>query len=139
MASGESLLSPKVTGRLIAEFVVRTRRPTPPSLSLLIDREREVMALVGPGLSNVEIAGPPFISGSTAKTHVSRTMIKLNARDRAQRWLWPRSAVWSGRTLRSLEALPLARGQIFPDRSNDKRIYLSKGAWRRPAPTAPPV
>jgi len=89
VASGESLLSPKVTGRLIAEFVARTERRGPPAaslaaLALLTEREREVMALVGTGLNNDEIAARLFISESTAKTHVSRAMTKLNARDRAQ-------------------------------------------------------
>ncbi|MGH9126812.1 MAG: response regulator [Acidimicrobiales bacterium] len=85
VASGESLLSPRVTGRLIAEFVSRSPRPaTAANLDVLTEREREVMALVGAGLSNEEISAHLFISESTAKTHVSRTMTKLNARDRAQ-------------------------------------------------------
>ena len=86
VAEGESLLSPGVTRRLVAEFVARPERAgaSPPSLSVLTDREREVMALVAAGLSNDEIAEELFVSPATARTHVSRAMVKLNARDRAQ-------------------------------------------------------
>ena len=85
VAAGDALLSPGVTRRLIGEFATQTRaaRPTP-QLDVLTDREREVMVLVGEGLSNDEIAARLVISPATAKTHVSRTMIKLGARDRAQ-------------------------------------------------------
>jgi DNA-binding NarL/FixJ family response regulator len=85
--AGESLLSPRITSRLIAEFA---GRPEPASvvdaeaLRLLTDREREVLAAVGRGLSNAEIGEALFVSAATAKTHVSRVMTKLNARDRAQ-------------------------------------------------------
>src|SRR4051794_1757660 len=86
VADGEALLSPGVTRRLISEFVARPERPhtPPPSLNMLTDREREVVALVAAGLSNEEIAQELFISPATARTHVSRSMVKLNARDRAQ-------------------------------------------------------
>ncbi|MDQ4134323.1 MAG: response regulator transcription factor [Actinomycetota bacterium] len=86
VAAGESLLSPSVTRRLIAEFVARPERPAAPptSLSFLTDREREVVALVAGGLSNEEIAKELVVSPATARTHVSRAMVKLNARDRAQ-------------------------------------------------------
>jgi DNA-binding NarL/FixJ family response regulator len=100
VAEGEALLAPSVTRRLIAEFADRPdrrfrrsesvgRRPeadsTPsPDLSVLTDREREVMALVGAGLSNDEIAERLVVSPATARTHVSRAMVKLGARDRAQ-------------------------------------------------------
>jgi DNA-binding NarL/FixJ family response regulator len=85
VAAGDALLSPSVTRRLIAEFASHSR-DTQPGLSLdtLTDREREVMALVGEGLSNDEIAERLYVSPMTAKTHVSRAMVKLNARDRAQ-------------------------------------------------------
>jgi len=85
-ASGDALLSPSVTRRLIDEFVAKVarRRADPERLSLLTDREREVMALVGGGLSNDEIGRRLFMSPATAKTHVSRAMAKLGARDRAQ-------------------------------------------------------
>ncbi len=84
VAAGESLLSPTVTRRVIEAFA---RRPVPasaPDLSSLTVREREVMGLVGRGLSNEEIAAQLVISPATARTHVSRVMVKLAARDRAQ-------------------------------------------------------
>ena len=85
VAGGEALLSPSVTKQLIAEFAVRAKEPqTPDSLGELTDREREVVALVAEGLTNEEIAGRLFVSPATAKTHVSRAMGKLGARDRAQ-------------------------------------------------------
>jgi DNA-binding NarL/FixJ family response regulator len=85
VATGDALLSPGVTRRLIAEFAGRAKTPAPPrELSSLTEREREVMALVGAGLSNEEIAAELVVSPATAKTHVSRAMIKLGARDRAQ-------------------------------------------------------
>ena len=86
VAAGEALLAPSVTRTLIGEFVSRPERRSvaPDSLSLLTDREREVLALVATGLSNDEIAEELFISPATARTHVSRIMMKLNARDRAQ-------------------------------------------------------
>ena len=86
VAGGESLLSPSVTRRLIGEFVNRSGSSVTPSpaLDVLTDREREVLGLVGGGLSNQEIAAELFISVATARTHVSRTMTKLYARDRAQ-------------------------------------------------------
>ena len=86
VARGDALLSPSVTRRLITDLA---RRPDPPPssgqvLSALTDREREVMALVAEGMSNDEIAARLFLSPLTSKTHVSRIMTKLNARDRAQ-------------------------------------------------------
>ncbi|GAA1041874.1 response regulator transcription factor [Virgisporangium ochraceum] len=85
VAAGEGLLSPSVTRRLIEEFALRSRSPRPPeALDGLTDREREVLALVGAGLSNDEIAVKLMVSPATAKTHVSRSMSKLGARDRAQ-------------------------------------------------------
>jgi len=85
VAGGDALLSPGVTRRLIAEFARRAKQPADTTaLSALTDREREVMALVAQGLSNDDIAATLFVSPATAKTHVSRAMIKLNARDRAQ-------------------------------------------------------
>ncbi len=82
---GDALLSPAVTRRLISEFVSR-----PPDvlaaagMESLTNREREVVALVAHGLNNDEIAATMVLSPTTAKTHVSRAMIKLGARDRAQ-------------------------------------------------------
>ncbi|MFD7706389.1 response regulator [Streptomyces sp. NPDC059786] len=85
VVGGDALLSPGVTRRLIAEFAARSKEPAAAgSLAGLTDREREVMALVGIGLSNDEIARRLVVSPLTAKTHVSRTMVKLGARDRAQ-------------------------------------------------------
>jgi DNA-binding NarL/FixJ family response regulator len=85
VAAGDALLSPRATRRLVEEFAVRAKPATQsPSLDLLTEREREVMAQVAAGLSNDEIAKVLMISPTTAKTHVSRAMIKLNARDRAQ-------------------------------------------------------
>ncbi|HZC41173.1 MAG TPA: response regulator transcription factor [Streptosporangiaceae bacterium] len=84
-ASGDALLSPKITRRLIAEFAVRSRKPRPASgLDLLTPREREVLVQIAAGLSNDEIAGKLYMSSSTAKTHATRAMMKLGARDRAQ-------------------------------------------------------
>ena len=85
VARGDALLSPGVTRRLVAEFAIAvaaaaceqgTRRTT--------EREKEIVALVGEGLSNDEIAERLVLSPATAKTHVSRAMIKLGVRDRAQ-------------------------------------------------------
>ena len=85
VAGGESLLSPGVTRRLIAEFAKRAKEPLAlPAIGELTEREREVMGLVALGLSNDEIAQRLVVSPATAKTHVSRIMIKLGARDRAQ-------------------------------------------------------
>jgi DNA-binding NarL/FixJ family response regulator len=85
VARGDALLSPGVTRRLIAEFATLTSK-TELTLDLgaLTEREREVMALVAGGLSNEEIAELLVVSPATAKTHVSRAMVKLGARDRAQ-------------------------------------------------------
>jgi len=87
VAGGEALLAPKVTRRLIEQFV--QQRPAAagaphPGLALLTEREREVLGAVARGLSNAEIADELFMSHSTAKTHVGRLLTKLDARDRAQ-------------------------------------------------------
>jgi DNA-binding NarL/FixJ family response regulator len=85
VADGEALLSPSVTKKLIAEFALRAKAPQPTvGLDELTDREREVLSLVAEGLSNREIGERLFVSPATAKTHVSRAMGKLQARDRAQ-------------------------------------------------------
>jgi len=86
VARGDSLLSPGVTRRLIADIVARPPRPmAPPAvLAVLTEREREVLTLVAGGLSNEQIAARLFLSPLTAKTHVSRAMTKLGVRDRAQ-------------------------------------------------------
>ncbi|WP_216589771.1 response regulator transcription factor [Streptomyces brasiliscabiei] len=85
VVEGDALLSPGVTRRLISEFAARSKEPSAlASLAGLTEREREVMALVGIGLTNDEIARRLVVSPLTAKTHVSRAMVKLGARDRAQ-------------------------------------------------------
>jgi DNA-binding NarL/FixJ family response regulator len=86
VARGDALLSPSVTRRLITDLASRPDRPALSDrvLSGLTEREREVLALVAEGLSNDEIAGRLFLSPLTSKTHVSRILTKLNARDRAQ-------------------------------------------------------
>ena len=85
VAAGESLLSPSVTRRVIESFAARSVvRKAHPRLADLTDREREVLALIGEGLNNDEIASRLVVSPATARTHVSRAMIKLGARDRAQ-------------------------------------------------------
>ena len=86
VAAGDALLSPSITRHLIEEFVRRPPpgRPAPPSLGALTGREVEVLELVAAGLSNAEIAQRLHVSPATAKTHVARLLMKLDARDRAQ-------------------------------------------------------
>lgn len=86
IAAGDALLSPGVTRRLIADYTARPARAsaTPTAMELLTEREREVVALVAEGLSNHEIAAELVVATGTARTHVSRAMMKLGARDRAQ-------------------------------------------------------
>jgi DNA-binding NarL/FixJ family response regulator len=87
IAAGEAMLAPSVTSRLIAEFANRpddAPRATPVLLTDLTDREREVLVEVGRGLSNADIGARLHISPATAKTHVSRLLMKLGAHDRAQ-------------------------------------------------------
>ena len=84
--AGEALLDPAITRKLIEEFVKRpaSTDAVPRDLDVLTPREREVLALVARGMSNAEIAEELVLSAATAKTHVSRIMMKLHARDRAQ-------------------------------------------------------
>ncbi len=85
IAEGNALLDPVVTARLISQFAGRPDPETgPDDLSVLTDREREILAGVAAGLSNQELADELFISPLTVKTHVSRILTKLDARDRAQ-------------------------------------------------------
>ena len=86
VADGGALLSPSVTRKVIKEFAAGATRPVKPHprLDTLTDREREIVALVGGGLNNHEIAERLVVSPATARTHVSRAMVKLGARDRAQ-------------------------------------------------------
>ena len=85
IAGGEALLAPSVTRRLMESFVQRSAATgkAPEGLDLLTPRETEVLTAVARGLSNTEIADTLFMSHATAKTHVSRLLTKLNARDRA--------------------------------------------------------
>jgi DNA-binding NarL/FixJ family response regulator len=85
-AAGDTLLAPQAARRLVAAFASAPapQGPAARALELLTDREREIVALVGRGLSNDEIAERLVISPATARTHVSRAMVKLGARDRAQ-------------------------------------------------------
>ncbi|MGW5432383.1 response regulator [Streptomyces sp. NPDC004059] len=87
VAAGDALIAPSVTRRLIADFVERRpaapRHPARP-LDGITEREREVLTLVGRGRSNTEIAEDLFITVATAKSHVSRLLTKLDARDRVQ-------------------------------------------------------
>ncbi|MFD2762577.1 response regulator [Micromonospora eburnea] len=86
VAAGEALLAPRITRRLIAQFTADriATQAGKERLSVLTQREREVLALVGQGLSNDEIGAELFLSPATARTHVSHAMAKLGARDRAQ-------------------------------------------------------
>ncbi|CDO07647.1 DNA-binding response regulator [Mycolicibacterium cosmeticum] len=84
VTEGDALLSPSVTRRLMAEFASRAKPPAAVSLPDLTAREREVMALVAEGLTNAEIGTRLFMSPATARTHVSRILTKLGARDRTQ-------------------------------------------------------
>ena len=84
IAAGDALLAPSVTRKLIREFARQSPASPRPSLDVLTDREQDVLALVARGWSNAEIATELFITLATVKTHVSRLLTKLGARDRAQ-------------------------------------------------------
>ncbi|MFN2537555.1 MAG: response regulator [Mycobacteriales bacterium] len=85
VAAGEALLSPSITRRLVEEYASRSRSaPVTRELDRLTEREREVVALAAEGLTNEEIAQRLVMSPATSKTHVSRAMVKLGVRDRAQ-------------------------------------------------------
>ncbi|HEU0042347.1 MAG TPA: response regulator transcription factor [Jiangellaceae bacterium] len=86
VAAGDSLLAPRITRRLISQFTAQRAadQAAKDRLSVLTDREREVVALVGQGMTNDEIGAELFLSPATARTHVSHAMVKLGARDRAQ-------------------------------------------------------
>ncbi|MFC4590114.1 response regulator transcription factor [Sphaerisporangium corydalis] len=86
IAAGQALLAPRITRRLIGQFTAQRRAAQvgEDRLAVLTERERQVLALVGRGLNNDEIGGELFLSPATARTHVSRAMAKLGARDRAQ-------------------------------------------------------
>lgn len=86
VAAGDSLLAPRITRRLISQFTARraASQTSEKRLAVLTERERQVVALVGQGMSNDEIGAELFLSPATARTHVSHAMVKLAARDRAQ-------------------------------------------------------
>ena len=84
VGSGDALLAPSVTKRLIAEFASRTKLVAPPELDRLTAREREVLLQVASGLSNAEIAGRLYLAEQTVKSHVSSVLLKLGLRDRVQ-------------------------------------------------------
>ena len=86
VASGEALLAPSVTRRLIAEFAARPHadRPRPVSLNALTPRETDVLRLIARGRSNQEIAADLVVAEQTVKTHIGRILAKLGLRDRAQ-------------------------------------------------------
>jgi DNA-binding NarL/FixJ family response regulator len=87
VAAGDALIAPNVTRRLIEDLADRRPRPAPPTgrdLSAITGREREVLTLIGQGLSNAEVAERLFITVSTTKAHVARLLTKLDARDRVQ-------------------------------------------------------
>lgn len=84
VAAGEALLAPSVTRRLIEVFTTKPRDSVPELISSLTDREKEVLAGIGRGLSNQELADELFIADNTVKTHVKRIFTKIGARDRAQ-------------------------------------------------------
>ncbi|MCW8219170.1 response regulator [Streptomyces halstedii] len=87
VASGEALLAPTVTRRLLTEFSKRAEAPRPPAMARigdLTERETEVLVLIAQGLSNMEIAAHLVVAESTIKTHVSRILVKLGLRDRTQ-------------------------------------------------------
>jgi DNA-binding NarL/FixJ family response regulator len=113
VAAGGAQLSPAITRRLVAEIASQPdpKRPSPEQLEELTAREREVVALVAAGLNNQEIAAQLVVSPATAKTHVSRALLKLDARDRAQ-----------------LVALAYDTGFVLPGH---------RGALQPPAPVSP--
>ncbi|MEE1788557.1 response regulator transcription factor [Streptomyces sp. SP17BM10] len=88
VAAGEALIAPSVTRRLISAFAAQGPAPTPapehPRLAVITDREREILTLVGRGLSNGEIAAELVLSTATVKTYMTRLLAKLDARDRVQ-------------------------------------------------------
>jgi len=84
VASGDALLAPSVTRRLIAEFAGRAKLVPAPELDRLTPRERGVLLLVAAGLTNAEVAGQLYLAEQTAKSHVSSVLLKLGLRDRVQ-------------------------------------------------------
>jgi DNA-binding NarL/FixJ family response regulator len=137
VTGGGSLLSPAVTRRLISEFVARPPDAVAAAgMETLTNREREVVALVAHGLSNDEIADALVLSPATAKTNVSRAMIKLGARDRAQLVVFayqaglvaPRSAGQASGRVRGAEAPPFVLDNLRVSTCS-RRTALARGTW----------
>ena len=131
IAGGEALLAPSVTRRLMESFVQRSAATTkaPEGLDLLTPRETEVLTAVARGLSNTEIADTLFMSHATAKTHVSRLLTKLNARDRAQLVMlaYEAGVVTPGSQASSrLDRLSDERGHVAADA--EQRLAVDLGA-----------
>jgi DNA-binding NarL/FixJ family response regulator len=84
VAAGDALIAPSVTRRLIAHFAGPPQPPPPREIEGITEREREVLVMVGRGLSNAELAASLLISTATAKAHVARLLAKLGVRDRVQ-------------------------------------------------------
>ena len=96
VARGDGVLAPEVTRRVLARLAAPARRPAPPGLEHLTARERDVLARLGRGLSNREIATELAITGATTKTHVSRVLAKLGLRSRVQAAIAARDAGLAG-------------------------------------------
>jgi DNA-binding NarL/FixJ family response regulator len=126
VAAGDSLLSPSATRALLTRFVSSSLPDLPDEAQLdhLTDREREVLSLVAHGLSNDQIAERLHLSPLTVKTHVSRTMTKLDARDRARRWSSPTRAGWCGRAPLPDVVRASAAGQDTPPELPEDREVL---------------
>lgn len=127
IAAGEGMLAPTVTKRLIEEFTLRPEGvPAPRRLDALTGREREVLTLIAKGLSNTELAAALFVSMATVKTHISRLLAKLQARDRAQLVI---AAYESGLVTAGPppKALPLARQGAVEDLAvgDDERVLAA--------------
>ena len=104
--AGDAIIAPGVTRRLIAQFAGQSRPdPKPRELAGITDREREVLRLVGLGMSNAEIAASLYITAGTVKTHMARLLAKLGARDRVQLVITAYRPAWSTPKLRP----PVAR------------------------------
>ena len=129
VAAGESLLSPSVTRRVIAELVSRPERSgRPPALEELTPREEEVLRLLARGRSNAEIAGELVVSHETVKSHVARILMKLGARDRVQAVI---AAYEAGRAARRGLIEDHAAAGVGRDRSSRRTMRAPPAAATR--------